>query len=142
MKLIRDAFEERCAILEDVLPHLFKDGAIPDESLIRAISVHQALARAPGNIVNVKRIKVDTASIFERFGPSLEIVSEGAAGPATCPITRGVISKPWRGACGHVFEESAVLAFKARKSECPVLGCGKPLVARRGGTKQIQADEG
>lgn len=130
MRLMRDAFEERSAVLEDVLPYLFKGEAAPAEALIRAICVHQALAKTPSGIVNVKKIRVDTAAVVERFGPSLEVVREETCGPATCPITLGVIAEPWQGVCGHVFEESAVLAFRAHKNACPVLGCGKTLAKK------------
>lgn len=139
------ALRDRADILERILPAIFKTDSQP-ESLIKKICIHQAIAAAPQKIVAPKQIKINIAQVIEKYSPALDVVPE-RENNLVCPLTQGIVKKPWVGECGHVFEEDSIKDYIARGGQaygrityshtpatpfCPIHGCDKPLVQAKG----------
>lgn len=121
---------ERSAILEEALCYLFKGDGAPPEKLVKAICLHQALAESPSYISNLGGLKLNVAKVYDKYGPTLEVVEDEEGGRARiCPISQCEIKVPWLAACGHLFEKDIVLNFMKVTQNCPVLGCNKRLKA-------------
>lgn len=124
---MEEELKSRSAILQNILPNLFKTNDLPSESLIRNILIHQSLAVNPFKISSAKSIKVNVEAVFEKFSPSLEVPEKNTQ--QICILSQAAIKVPWIGDCGHAFEESIVLAYIQRGNKhCPLHGCGKPLI--------------
>lgn len=125
---LESILSERAKLLGEVLPLLFKMEETPSESLLQRIALHQELGRSPSRISNVKSIKPDVAAILSAYSSGVELITD-SSGPSLCPLSQAPIVVAWKGACGHLFEEQAVLDYIKRvASTCPVLGCAKRLV--------------
>ncbi|KAI4292456.1 hypothetical protein PAPHI01_1730 [Pancytospora philotis] len=122
----------RAKALDEVLVSVFKNDSAPSDTLIKRIAIHQALAAAPHRMDNPKSVRGNTAAIYDKYGPGLEILDKVEKKDLVCPISQCRIEVPWVSSCGHVFEERIVVDFIKKRSVCPVLGCKKPLQQAHG----------
>lgn len=135
MATLEELLKERSKMLEDVLPHLFKCETVPSAGLISSIELHMELAKQPNAIDNIKSIKLDGRRIYEQYEPMVEALGDpGDDNEHYCPVLQCVVTRPWVGVCGHIFEESAMTKeFLKKVARCPVVGCNKILERRKAG---------
>lgn len=127
---MEDAMRERAAILESILSSLFRAPEQPSETLLKKISIHQALAAAPQKIAAPKSIRPNIDAILDKYASQVDVVEFKES--MVCPLSQGPIKSPWKGECGHVFEEAYIMDYmkKDRTQFCPIYGCDKRLVRR------------
>lgn len=123
--------KERHSILERMIPEIFKGEEHPGKAVIDRICLHMTLAAAPHKITNVKSIKVDSESIYDKYAPNFTVVKSNTV--RMCPLSSAEIRVPWNSTCGHSFERDAVLDYmvKMNYSRCPVIGCNKSLIEKQ-----------
>jgi hypothetical protein len=126
---MENALKERATILENILDTLFKGSEEPSNILLKKISIHQILSNMPQRILSPESIKPDVNAILEKYAPQVDVMDEEVN--FMCPLTQGKIQNPWKGVCGHVFEEKAILGFLKNGNEyCPIHGCDKKLAKK------------
>ncbi|ELA42019.1 uncharacterized protein VICG_00866 [Vittaforma corneae ATCC 50505] len=127
---MENAMKERAAILEKILSDLFKTVEQPPETLLKKISIHQALAAMPQKIVAPRSIKPNIDAIIDKYASQVDVV--GFKENMICPLSQGPIKNPWMGECGHVFEEAYIIDYmkKDKTQYCPIHGCDKRLIRR------------
>lgn len=124
---MENAFQERVKILENILPDIFRFTEIPPNNLLKRISIHLAIGDAPHKVATAKHIRPSIQALMEKYIQPVDIVQNEEN--LVCPLTQGIIKKRWVGDCGHVFDESTILNYMARRKTtfCPIHGCDKKL---------------
>lgn len=129
-----DLLKERLPVLEEVGRLLFRARKETEisEGVLKKLAVQLQVCARPELLASAERLKGSVADLERRFGEA-DVVQEEETGERVrkCPISLAEIEKPWKGVCGHVFEEAVVLDYLKRREECPVFGCRKKLLRQK-----------
>ncbi len=127
-KSIKDIFDERNKMLDEIIPLLFKAERRPPEELVKKILIQKVISKNIKKLGNTKGIKVNVKDVFDKYMNNVELVeAKNKKDNLICPLSQGLIEDPWEGICGHIFERKIVNSYMAVGKQCPVIGCNKIL---------------